>query len=129
MEYFGYLQIGHNPEYVDGSQSRIIWTMSIMQCKMITSQNNSGLCQACNLLWIESPLQNLDYVTPCIFWIMSYFSLNKLSDVFDCFWLLFWSRSCLKSSGRLLGSISTKFRANPRSYDQKSHVKQNDKNI
>ena len=27
-----------------------------------------------------------------------------LSDVFDCFWLLFWSRSCLKSSGRLLGT-------------------------
>ena len=42
-----------------------------------------------------------------------------LSDVFDCFWLLFWSPNCLKSSGRLLGSISSKFRANPRSYDQK----------
>ena len=71
MEYFGYLQMGHNPEYVDGSQSRIIWTMSLMQCKMITSQNHSGLSQACNLLWIESGLQNLDYVTPCVFWIMS----------------------------------------------------------
>ena len=63
--------MGHNPEYVDGSQSRIIWTMSLMQCKMITSQNHSGLSQACNLLWIESGLQNLDYVTPCVFWIMS----------------------------------------------------------
>ena len=71
MEYFGYLQMGHNPEYVDGSQSRIIWTMSLMQCKMITSQNNSGLSQACNLLWIESGLQILDCVTPCVFWIMS----------------------------------------------------------
>ena len=58
------MQMGHNPEYVDGSQSRIIWTMSLMQCKMITSQNNSGLSQACNLLWIVSPLQILACVTP-----------------------------------------------------------------
>ena len=36
-----------------------------------------------------------------------------MSDVFDCFWLLFWSPSCLKSSGRLLGTISTKSRPNP----------------
>ena len=48
-----------------------------------------------------------------VFLICSYFSLKILSDVFECFWLLFWSRSCLKSSGRLLGTISTKFRANP----------------
>ena len=48
-----------------------------------------------------------------LLWIYSYFSLKIWSDVFDCFWLLFWSRSCLKSSGRLLGTISTKFRANP----------------
>ena len=48
-----------------------------------------------------------------LLWIYSYFSLKILSDVFDCFCLLFWSRSCLKSSGRLLGTISTKFRANP----------------
>ena len=48
-----------------------------------------------------------------LLWIYSYFSLKILSDVFYCFCLLFWSRSCLKSSGRLLGTISTKFRANP----------------
>ena len=45
--------------------------------------------------------------------IYSYFYLKMSSNAFDCFWLLFWSRSCLKSSGRLLGTISTKFRANP----------------
>ena len=50
-------------------------------------------------------------------------SLKMLSDVFDCFWLLFWSPSCLKSSGILLGSISTKFRTNPMSYNKEnSHV-------
>ena len=50
-----------------------------------------------------------------LLWIYSCFSLTILilSDVFDCFWLLFWSRSCLKSSGRLLGTISTKSRPNP----------------
>ena len=57
-----------------------------------------------------------------LLWIYSYFSLKMLSDAFYCFWLLFWSRSCLKSSGRLLGTISTKFRANPMSYDKKSDV-------
>ena len=51
--------------------------------------------------------------------IYSYFSLKIWSDVFDCFWLLFWSRSCLKSSGRLLGTISTKFHANPKKENRK----------
>ena len=45
--------------------------------------------------------------------IYSYFSLKIWSDVFECFCLLFWSRSCLESSGRLLGTISTKSRPNP----------------
>ena len=34
------------------------------------------------------------------------------------FFLLFWSRSCLERSGRLLGKKSTKFRPNPRSWDR-----------
>ena len=46
-----------------------------------------------------------------VFLIYSYFSLKMLSDVFDCFWLLFWSRSCLKSSGRLLGKFYHKIPA------------------
>ena len=45
--------------------------------------------------------------------------LKMLILMFFLFGLLFWSLSCLKSSGRLLGPISTKFRANPRSYDQR----------
>ena len=49
--------------------------------------------------------------------ISTYFSTKILSDAFLFCWLLFWSLSCLKSSGRLLGTISTKFRANPRSYN------------
>ena len=53
--------------------------------------------------------------------ISTYFFLKILSDVFDCFGLLFWSRSCLKSSGRLLGTISTKFRPNPRSWASTNH--------
>ena len=45
--------------------------------------------------------------------ISTYFSIQTLSDVFFVFCLLCWSPSCLKSSGRLLGSISTKSRPNP----------------
>ena len=41
------------------------------------------------------------------------FLLRYYLTCFYCFCLLFWSPSCLKSSGRLLGTISTKFRANP----------------
>ena len=42
---------------------------------------------------------------------------ENLNCVFLCFWLIFWSTSCFKSSGRLLGTISTKFRPNPTSSD------------
>ena len=51
-----------------------------------------------------------------ILWFLLMFLL-KLCLTFLVFWLLFWSPSCLKSSGRLLGTISTKFRANPTSSD------------
>ena len=44
--------------------------------------------------------------------------LNFDVQFFGCFWLLCWSPSCLESCGRLLGTISTKFRPNPSSWDR-----------
>ena len=67
----------------------------------------------------ETPWNNFHQVSPksepgCPSNLMlSHSYIEKNFQYFLCFWLLFWSLTCLESCGRLLGTISTKSRPNP----------------